>query len=91
MITPEDTDVCVISRELADLNGLKVGDVLEFNNWKERETDDHAKVVGVSVEIRGTVILLSGISVLGIIMIAIAGSCIFIMLQKPKEILSKMS
>lgn len=49
MITPEDVDVCVISRELADLNGLKVGDVLEFNNWKERETSKvyQAEVVGV--------------------------------------------
>ena len=53
--------------------------------------DDQAKVVGVSVEIRGNVILLSGMSVLGIIIIAIAGSCVFIMIQKPKEILSRMS
>ena len=36
MINREDKDVCVISRELAELNGLKVGDTLEFNNWKER-------------------------------------------------------
>ena len=28
MVTPEDTDVCVISEELAEKNGLKAGDTI---------------------------------------------------------------
>lgn len=52
---------------------------------------DETKIVGVTVEISGDVIRLSGLSVLGIIVLAIALSCISIMAQKPKEILSRMS
>ncbi|NBI88396.1 ABC transporter permease [Lachnospiraceae bacterium] len=49
MITPEDKDVCVISRELAEVNGLTVGDKLEFNSRKDRETSKvySAEIVGV--------------------------------------------
>ena len=49
MITAEDRDVCVISRELAELNGLTVGDKLEFNDRKERETSKvySAEIVGI--------------------------------------------
>lgn len=49
MITSEDKDVCVISRELAELNGLTVGDKLEFNNRKERETSKvySAEIIGI--------------------------------------------
>lgn len=49
MIVLEDKDVCVISREIADLNDLKVGDRLEFNNRKERETSYiyGAKIIGI--------------------------------------------
>ncbi len=46
MITPEDKDVCVLSRELAELNGLSVGDKLEFNKRKEPET---SKVYSVEI------------------------------------------
>ena len=53
--------------------------------------DGQTEIVGITVEISGYVIFLSGISVLLIIMIAIALSCISVMIQKPKEILSKMS
>ncbi len=53
--------------------------------------NDNTKIVGVTVEISGDVIFLSGVSVLGVIMIAIALSCISVMVQKPKEILSRMS
>lgn len=62
MITPEDTDVCVISREIADLNGLQVGDVLEFNNWKERETSTvyQAEVVGIYDSVSGITSLMYG-------------------------------
>jgi len=38
MIAEDDKDVCVISRELADLNGLKLGDTLGFNERSEAET-----------------------------------------------------
>lgn len=49
MITPEDKDVCVISRELAELNGLTVGDKLKFNSRKDRETSKvySAEIVGI--------------------------------------------
>ena len=49
MITPEDKDVCVISRELAELNGLTVGDKLEFNSRKDRGTSKvyRAEIVGI--------------------------------------------
>lgn len=49
MITPEDVNICVISRELAILNEFKIGDILEFNNWKERETSVvySAEIVGI--------------------------------------------
>lgn len=49
MITLEDKEACVISKELAELNGLKVGDRLEFNNRKERETSKvySAEIVGI--------------------------------------------
>lgn len=62
MITPEDTDVCVISREIADLNGLQAGDILEFNNWKERETSTvyKAEVVGIYDSISGITPIMYG-------------------------------
>lgn len=53
--------------------------------------NEQAEIVGVAVEISGYVIFLSGISVFGIIMAAITLSSISIMVQKPKEILSRMS
>lgn len=62
MITPEDTDVCVVSREIADLNGLHVGDVLEFNNWKERETSMvyKAEVIGIYDSVSGITPIMYG-------------------------------
>lgn len=49
MITEEDKDVCVISRELADLNGLNLGDTLEFNKRSEPETAavHQAEIIGI--------------------------------------------
>lgn len=49
MITAEDKDVCVISRELADLNGLKLGDILGFNKRNEPETATvyQAEIIGI--------------------------------------------
>lgn len=62
MVTPEDTDVCVISREIADLNGLRIGDILEFNNWKERETSTvyKAEVVGIYDSVSGITPIMYG-------------------------------
>ena len=49
MTTKEDKDVCVISKELAELNGLQVGDSLQFNQWDEKENSKvySAKIVGI--------------------------------------------
>lgn len=49
MTTKEDKDVCVISKELAELNGLKVGDSLQFNQWDDKENSKvySAKIVGI--------------------------------------------
>ena len=53
--------------------------------------EEKDRVVGVTVEIGSDVILFSAISTLGIIVISILGSSVYIARQKPKEILSKMS
>ena len=49
MTTREDKDVCVISKELAELNGLQVGDSLQFNQWDDKENSKvySAKIVGI--------------------------------------------
>jgi putative ABC transport system permease protein len=49
MIAEDDKDVCVISRELADLNGLKLGDTLGFNERSEAETATvcQAEIIGI--------------------------------------------
>lgn len=49
MITDRDKDCCVISRELAKLNNLELGDKLEFNNWKNRKNSKiyTATIVGI--------------------------------------------
>ena len=62
MVTPEDTDVCVVSREIADLNGLQVGDYLEFNNWKDRENSNvyKAEVIGIYTSINGITPIMYG-------------------------------
>jgi hypothetical protein len=55
------------------------------------EDNSASEVVGVTVEIGAYVICQSGISVLGIIVVAISAACIPVVVQKPREILSKMS
>ena len=49
MIKENETDVCVVSEELAKLNSLKPGDELQFNNAKDKENSQEysAKVVGI--------------------------------------------
>jgi putative ABC transport system permease protein len=51
------------------------------------ENDDESEVVGVTAAITGIVILLSGISVLGIIVAAISLACIPVVVQNPRDIL----
>ena len=62
MIMPEDTNVCVISSEIANLNKLQVGDFLEFNNWKDRESSTiyKAEVVGIYDSISGITPIMYG-------------------------------
>lgn len=49
MVSVGDKNVCVISRELAELNKLQVGSKLEFNDWKERDNSTvySAEVIGI--------------------------------------------
>ena len=49
MIKENETDVCVVSDELAKLNSLKPGDELQFNNAKDKENSQEysAKIVGI--------------------------------------------
>lgn len=49
MVQPDDTDVCVISEELAQENHLSVGDTLSFNDYhdKENSTVAKAKIIGI--------------------------------------------
>lgn len=49
MIGPEDQDVCVISEELAELNGLHIGDSLRFNDCHDPENAPvwEAAIVGI--------------------------------------------
>lgn len=53
--------------------------------------NEPSEIKEITVEIDEYVIFLSGTSVLGVIMLAITLSCISIMVQKPRESLSKMS
>ena len=49
MIKENETDVCMVSEELAKLNSLKPGDELQFNNAKDKENSQEysAKIVGI--------------------------------------------
>lgn len=49
MVTGDDVDVCVISEELAEQDGLSVGDVLPFNDYHDPSgsTVHEAKIVGI--------------------------------------------
>ena len=49
MTTKDDKDVCVISKELAELNDLSIGDELQFNQWDDKENSKtySAKIVGI--------------------------------------------
>lgn len=49
MVGKEDTDVCVISEELASQNDLKIGDRLQFNGLHDRENSTvyEAEIIGI--------------------------------------------
>lgn len=47
MTMPEDTNVCVISEELAGKNQLKIGDTMKFHPVKEEEPVQEAEIVGI--------------------------------------------
>lgn len=47
MVTPEDTDVCVISEELAEKNNLKVGDSIGFHPIENDGPVSEATVIGI--------------------------------------------
>lgn len=49
MVNSDDTDVCVISEELAALNSLEIGDKLQFNDCSDRDnsTIHEAEIIGV--------------------------------------------
>lgn len=47
MTTPEDTNACVISEELAEKNQLKAGDTMKFHPLKEEEPVQEAEIVGI--------------------------------------------
>ena len=49
MVTPVDRDVCVISAQLAEYNGIQIGDVLQFNDYHDAENAivHSATVIGI--------------------------------------------
>lgn len=62
LIEPGDENVCVISRELAELNLLSLGDVLQFNNWKERENSTvyDAAIIGIYDSVQKIMPIMAG-------------------------------
>ena len=47
MVTPEDTGVCVISEELAEKNGLKIGDTIGFHPIENDGPVSEAAIIGI--------------------------------------------
>ena len=49
MVQPDDTDVCVISQELAQADNLKIGDKLSFNDYHDKENAPaaEAQIIGI--------------------------------------------
>ena len=86
-----------LSKNVADyLVGYQVQQQEEQREAEEGMTggagvaEYETKVMGVKTEVTGKIVLLSACSVLGVILAAVSSSCIFVVIQKPKEILSKM-
>ena len=87
-----------LSKSIADyLVGYQVQQQEEQRKAEEGMTGSagvieyETEVVGVETEVTGKIILLSASSILGVILVAVLSSCMFVVAQKPKEILSKMS
>jgi len=87
-----------LSKSVADyLVGYQVQQQEEQKKAEEGMTgtagmmEYETEVMGVKTEVTGRVILLSACSILGVILVAVSSSCMFVVIQKPKEILSKMS
>ena len=86
-----------LSKSVADyLVGYQVQQQEEQRKAEEGMTslgviEYETEVIGVKTEVTGKVILLSACSILGVILVAVLSSCMFVVVQKPKEILSKMS
>lgn len=85
-----------VSKQVADyLVGYQLQEELERNQAEEgmvakSVTETESSVVGVSVNI-GTEVVFTAISTMGMIVVSVLGSGIYIASQKPKDILSKMS
>lgn len=62
MTTKDDKDVCVISKELAELNDLSIGDELQFNQWDDKENSKiySAKIVGIYEIVQSMTPVMSG-------------------------------
>lgn len=62
LVNSKDKDVCVISKELAEMNNLKIGDKLEFNNCDDRENSKvySAEIIGIYEEVQKMTPLMSG-------------------------------
>lgn len=86
-----------VSKQVADyLVGYQLQEELERNQAEEgmvakSVTETESSVVGVSVNIGTEVVFFTVISTMGMIVVSVLGSGIYIASQKPKDILSKMS
>ena len=86
-----------VSKQVADyLVGYQLQEELERNQAEEgmvakSVTETESSVVGVSVNIGTEVVFFTAISTMGMIVVSVLGSGIYIASQKPKDILSKMS
>lgn len=62
MVTNEDSNVCVISEELANLNNLRTGDSLKFNDYrdKKKSTFYTAMIIGIYKRVQSVTPFMSG-------------------------------
>lgn len=62
MTAKYDKDVCVISKKLAELNNLKVGDKLQFNQWDDKENSEvySAEIIGIYEIVQSVTPVMSG-------------------------------
>ncbi len=62
MVDENDTDVVVVSQQLAQLNDLKIGDMLEFNDYQDKEdsTIYSATIIGIYKAVQELKPIMSG-------------------------------